>query len=138
MNELTRMLRESTYISDDKTSTYNHYLYFVYANEAVKIGITNCIEKRMYHYKTSNPGDVILIADLTLQNKEIAEILESKIHNKFKQYKIKGEWFCANEEILNFAKLVREAENKRRKKMAEKSRKNMDKIIKQLKCTEAK
>lgn len=121
MNLITRMYKESVIQSEDKSAQINHYLYFVFANDCIKIGITNCIYNRMQHYKTSNPCDVILIADLTLPNKEVAEILEDKIHSHFEKYRIKGEWFTASDEILKFAKDMREFEKRLYEKAAKKS-----------------
>ena len=117
MKQLTRLYKESFNEAEDKSSLIPHYLYFVYVenNEAVKIGITNCIYNRMQHYKTSNPCDVILIADLTLPNKEVAERLEEKIHCLFKKYRLHGEWFLANNEVLSFAKDIRNLESKIKK-----------------------
>ena len=69
-------------------------LYLIRNDDKLKIGYTDDLERRLKQYNTHNP-DYELIAT----RKGTAEF-ETFLHHRFKQYRIKGEWFIYNEDII--------------------------------------
>lgn len=99
------------------------HVYFIQAgdSQAVKIGTTiEPLEKRMRTLQTANHTALRLIgaidltriehleADGRVQYAQLARWMESKIHAKFAENRIRGEWFSLTEE---FAAYIREVSN---------------------------
>jgi len=66
-------------------------LYFIEdeANGAIKIGVANCPETRMRQLQVGNPNKLFLLKVID----DINPIDELDIHEKYKNYRIRGEWF---------------------------------------------
>lgn len=74
------------------------YLIADRGNELCKIGFTNTeVEKRMSSLKTGNPFELEVLAVIEGERE-----LEKELHTKFKDYKVKGEWFKLTDEIINY------------------------------------
>ena len=74
------------------------WVYFLKAdNGLIKIGRTNNLDKRIYHFTTKLPYKLELIhfikTDCTVK-------LENELHNKFDHLRVRGEWFNLNDEIM--------------------------------------
>lgn len=74
-------------------------IYFIKANDRVKIGYTLDPSKRIPSIQTSSPYklEVLLIIDGTIE-------LERELHKNFQEYKIAGEWFEYGERMESFVK----------------------------------
>lgn len=74
-------------------------VYFIYANfvELVKIGFTSHIKRRIKTLNRMSPIDLVILKTI----KGSLE-LERKIHDKFKMFRVKGEWFEYNNIIKKF------------------------------------
>jgi len=83
-------------------------VYFVQAGESgpVKIGVTQNIEDRVVNLQTGNPEKINVMRALTLRSKEDAFNLESKLHNKFKDVRLNGEWFKYSKYLDDFIKNI--------------------------------
>ena len=63
----------------------------------VKIGVTKNLKTRLEHLNNASPFELEVL--LTIDGNIIGE---QHLHNRFKQYKHKNEWFILSEEILSF------------------------------------
>ena len=74
-------------------------IYFIKANEKVKIGYADDPSKRIPSIQTSNPYEleVLLIIEGNYDK-------ESELHKRFLKYKTSGEWFGFVEPIKTFIK----------------------------------
>jgi hypothetical protein len=77
----------------------NPMIYFVLNTKtnSVKIGTTENLNKRLPQLQTSS--DDLLVVILTLQGD--CE-LEKRLHLRFSEFRLKGEWFSFSEEVKRF------------------------------------
>jgi hypothetical protein len=73
------------------------YVYFIKSNDRVKIGKSKDVHERMIQLKTSNPYKLELIGVIEGYGEK-----ENELHEKFKKYRLHGEWFSLSKEILDF------------------------------------
>jgi len=83
------------------------FLYFIQAGDAIKIGITNNISARMREVQVGNPFKVTLLYSIPFEE-ENARRAESTIHELFNKTNLSGEWFQANQFILDFIENIKE------------------------------
>lgn len=69
------------------------YIINAYRTNFVKIGYTNNLTRRIKEIQIGCPYKLNLI--FFLQTKDY-KLIEKSLHNKFKQDKIRGEWFNIN------------------------------------------
>lgn len=74
-------------------------VYFIIANNKVKIGYAEDPSKRIPSIQTSSPYEleVLLIIEGNYDK-------ESELHKQFQEYRTSGEWFDLGEKILRFIK----------------------------------
>ncbi len=74
-------------------------IYFLKANDKVKIGYADDPSKRIPEIQTSNPYEleVLLIIDGNYDK-------ESELHKRFEKHRTSGEWFELEEPIQSFIK----------------------------------
>lgn len=80
------------------------YVYFI-SNErqsVVKIGIANKPLRRLKTFQTANHEALILLRVIKVPSREMAFQLESALHQKFKKYHIRGEWFKLTVSLRHF------------------------------------
>jgi hypothetical protein len=82
----------------------NSFVYFIQGESggAIKIGITQDIKKRIAGMQTGHPDTVIELAIIPGDT-----FMESYIHEMFKEYRLRGEWFKPSEAILVFIKMIK-------------------------------
>lgn len=98
-SDLRRQLAEAAQSLKQRTQKET-CIYFIQAeNRGIKIGITNNIQNRLKDLKASSPLELNLLGTIKGTLKK-----ESKIHQKFKKYKIHTEWFHVDKEILAYIK----------------------------------
>lgn len=76
----------------------NQVVYFIQIQPPVgpiKIGITANIKKRLFQLQTACPYDLKVLS--TIPGWKDTELI---IHEKFKNYRIRGEWFHPHQDIL--------------------------------------
>ena len=76
------------------------HIYFILdeINNAVKIGITGRnIQERKTEIERHNPGSIKILGTIKIGQR--AKIYENKIHEVFKKYLIRGEWYRYEEEL---------------------------------------
>lgn len=71
------------------------YLIHAVGTDRYKIGVTTkSIQKRLHSLQTGSPYVLRCLA--TIESRE-AHILESRLHHRFKNYRVQGEWFKFDE-----------------------------------------
>lgn len=80
------------------------YVYFIHSeeNNAVKIGRAKNVEKRLKSLQTAHPYQLKVIKTFPLKGGKAAKELEISLHQKFKHLQLSGEWFKAEQELLDF------------------------------------
>lgn len=93
--ELAPLEKKALYLMAYSMTT----VYFIVAPEVemVKIGKTTDLEKRMATLKTMSPTKLQLGVSM-----DYDDWLESRIHKHFKEHRSHGEWFFADEPIVDF------------------------------------
>lgn len=77
-----------------------NHIYFILdeTNNAVKIGYTGRdIQTRKIDIERYNPGSIKILGAIKIGQK--ARTYENKIHETFKKYHIRGEWYRYEEEV---------------------------------------
>lgn len=73
-------------------------IYFIKSEDGpIKIGYTISIEKRISSLQTGNSKKLVVLATISGSRN-----FERKIHNKFHHFKLNGEWFKPEKELLDF------------------------------------
>ena len=80
------------------------YLYFISTTrkKVVKIGIANNPNKRLKTFQTANHEELIILRVIKVENRALAFKLETALHQKFKKYHIRGEWFKLTPTVIDF------------------------------------
>ena len=87
-----------------------NYIYFAICragknpskNDKVKIGISRNPEKRISNLQTGSPYDIFIWYKFPVKS---AKIMERNLHEKFKYFRIKGEWFKMHKTIEEFVEI---------------------------------
>ncbi len=89
---------------DKQTAKPPCYVYFIlnYDSKAVKIGIAKNVGRRMASLQTSSPSELKLIGKIRAKSVAKARELEKSLHQTFDKYLIRGEWFKAEIDLLNY------------------------------------
>lgn len=87
-----------------KSRDKNNMLYIIRSGgyRYYKIGITNNINKRFSTLQTGNPVKLVLYRGYIIENRHKLEKLERLIHTKFKEKRIRGEWYMLNKYDLQW------------------------------------
>ncbi len=83
-----------------KKKTKGH-IYVVESRGKFKIGKTKHLRSRLKKYVTENPDEVKTVHVFDGDDRELEE---ARIHKKFSQKRIHGEWFALSDEDLNYIK----------------------------------
>lgn len=79
------------------------YVYIVEMETTgyIKIGVASNIQKRLSSMQSSSPFKMLLLGCI---KKEDAYKYEAKVHEKYKQFRVRGEWFI--KEHININKVL--------------------------------
>ena len=82
------------------------YVYFIATKRknAVKIGVAKNPDKRLKTFQTANYQELIILRVIKVANRDLAFKLEKALHQKFKKYHIRGEWFKLTPTVIKFIK----------------------------------
>lgn len=117
VTELDKIQKEFIALQEDEDTEYASYLNFAYDEDededeeldnelyfileaqsnSIKIGVSKDVEKRLSQLQTSNAFPLLLIG--RMQNRID---LEKNLHEKFKKYRLKGEWFSTNVSLIEY------------------------------------
>lgn len=74
------------------------YVYFIKSGfdkkPPIKIGVAKNINRRLDSLQTANPEKLEVIASIKCSNRAEAYNIESYLHEKLKNRRIRGEWFA--------------------------------------------
>jgi len=83
------------------------FVYLIRGGSYCKIGITKDVKARLSSLRTSNPLELELLCSYGAKNKDSREI-ESYLHEEFKEYRRKGEWFELDMPVAKFEEMCRQ------------------------------
>ena len=70
------------------------YVYFITdGNGHIKIGKADDVMERVAELQTGNPYKLSVILNVIMPTKTKAFNLERELHDKFKRFRLEGEWF---------------------------------------------
>ena len=77
-------------------------VYFILdpVSKAVKIGKANNVYSRIPELQTGNPNPLQLIHYIDCESEEQSFLLERKLHNKYEDLRLVGEWFTYDEKVF--------------------------------------
>ena len=80
------------------------YVYFISTKRknVVKIGVATNPDKRLKTFQTANHEELIILRRIRLKNRTEAFKVERALHQKFKRYHIRGEWFKLTTTVVKF------------------------------------
>lgn len=79
-------------------------VYFIQCNGPdgpIKIGQAKFIDKRLCELQIGCPYELALIGHALVDD---ASLVEGRLHDAFREHRIRGEWFCCHARILNVAR----------------------------------
>ncbi len=83
------------------------YVYFIKTGDAIKVGITSDVNKRTIEIQVGNPHKVELLHTIDT-SEENARKIESQIHELFRKTNLNGEWFHANQFMIDFIRHIKD------------------------------
>lgn len=94
-----------TYLFKPTTGTNHVFVYFAQlgATGPIKIGFSWMVESRIRQFDRFMPEPVNLICVIRGNSR-----LEALLHNEFKEYRMRGEWFSPDNRLCDFVKFCHE------------------------------
>jgi predicted GIY-YIG superfamily endonuclease len=91
-------------LDGEKLAHQAHFIYFILNQDsnAIKIGRTKDLAKRMKALQTSNPATLKLIKSVQVEGEKAAQDLEQSLHKQFSEMRLAGEWFKAEANLLRY------------------------------------
>jgi len=81
-------------------ASYDSLIYFIQEQselKAIKIGKSDNLMSRLSGLQTANPYELVVLHTI-----EAKACFELELHEYFKMYRIRGEWFRPTQEIIEF------------------------------------
>lgn len=72
-----------------------HTCYIVQAGKHLKIGYTSDLANRLETLQTGNALELVLIAEFPYDTELAARSYEKLLHSRFRNLRVRGEWFHA-------------------------------------------
>lgn len=91
-------------LDGNKLSHEAHFVYFILNEDsyAIKIGRAKDLAKRIKALQTSSPAKLKLIKSVQVEGDKEAQKLERSLHQQFNGIRLVGEWFKADENLLEY------------------------------------
>ena len=89
-----------------------HYVYLIRCGTRgpIKIGVSKNVKKRLEALQCGNYNKLKIIAEIPCADERDAYILGSKLHSKFYDHRIRGEWFAADIQLSSIRDIELEDE----------------------------
>ncbi len=84
------------------------YVYFVQTGDAIKVGVASHLRNRMVNLQVGNPHKVEILHSISSSTEEEARKIESEIHELFIRTHLNGEWFHANQFMIDFIRHIKD------------------------------
>lgn len=94
-------------------------VYFVQSGNkkgAIKIGVTNNMEKRLEVLQTGNPFKLTVLAVIECDSREHAYHTEGRLHRLFRRCKIRGEWYKSTIDLSRINERMHPHKDEKREK----------------------
>ena len=91
---------------DPQNSPAACYVYFIQFLDAIKIGFAHWPEQRFNTLNISFPYEATMLGKLPFRNRGSAQRYEKNLHTRFASLRLKGEWFRAEQQLLDHIKLL--------------------------------
>lgn len=78
----------------------DYCIYFVSDGEFIKIGSAASLPNRIKQLQTGNPRKLKAVFVINVEKQSKLIRLEKELHEKFKEYRVNGEWFKLDEEYI--------------------------------------
>jgi hypothetical protein len=82
-------------------------VYFIKTGDAIKVGIATDVNSRLVSVQVGNPHKMTLLHSISTSEQHAREI-ESQIHNLFHKTNLNGEWYQANQFMMDFITHIKE------------------------------
>ena len=82
-------------------------VYFFKAGDAIKVGFASDVNRRLVAIQVGNPSKVELLHTISMSDVKAREI-ESQIHILFRKTHLNGEWFQANQFMIDFIRHIKD------------------------------
>lgn len=80
-------------------------IYFITDGEYIKIGFSDAPELRIATLQTASPRELRILAIMPGDT-----LKEVELHNRFSHLRVRGEWFVAEDELIEFANTIKSQE----------------------------
>lgn len=95
--ECSRVEKKNTSIEDRNTHVY---LIHLCGTDFYKIGVSKNPYRRLRSLQTSAPAPLELIGYMDAALEKKCYLTESRLHEKYDQHRVSGEWFCLGKDDL--------------------------------------
>ena len=100
VSEIERIMYIPSHASTNLSDDHQSYVYLAWADTGhYKIGISNKPYKRIRHFKTKMPVDVLPVHFIATSQ---PRILETQLHRMYANQRVNGEWFVLEPEQVDF------------------------------------
>ncbi len=89
-------------LDGNNINSHSEFVYFIHSKESntIKIGRAKDVEKRLKSLQTAHPFELKIIQTVKVNSSKAAQELENSLHMKFNHLRLMGEWFKAQQELL--------------------------------------
>ncbi len=95
---MTNEAGNTGYISAETVpSRARGYVYFIRVGERIKVGYSTWPAGRLLALQTANAGKLLILGTM-----QVAKEVEKDIHQRFAHLHVRGEWFEARSDLLQF------------------------------------
>jgi hypothetical protein len=77
------------------------YLLLDRKSNSIKIGKANDVEQRLSDLQVGNPNELEVLTVIPCNSEKHSIDVERQLHNDFKEYHMRGEWFRYDEEVFS-------------------------------------
>jgi len=81
-------------------------IYFIQSDIYVKIGRSTDINFRKSVLQSGNPHSLILLGYIEINNEDERREKEQELHERFKEYNHKNEWFLMTDKIRDYIRSI--------------------------------
>jgi hypothetical protein len=82
-------------------------VYFIKTGDAIKVGIASDVNRRVVEIQVGNPHKIELLHTISTSEGNARKI-ESQIHILFRKTNLNGEWFQANQFMIDFIRHIKD------------------------------
>ena len=107
LGEARRLLEAASDAKPDRIHRRTPRLYFIQRGGAqgpIKIGETTFIDRRIRALQSGSSEPLTLLHEC----QQSGDLSERRLHRRFRSLRLEGEWFRADDELLNFVSALKE------------------------------